>query len=265
VSRRDALVLGALAVVVGVLGFRLGAGDPAGALAAAVGGCPAALLVALAEVRRRTAPGPPELRAVRPLGDTAPAELLRLGAALHEAALHEAALHEAGLRPAHEQGKGRHRSRSDGGGPARALVAAAPGPLPGVSDLDGAVGRGLRGVVSGLRETGGEPVVVAHAVLAGPPAWLADHGVDVPPELADDALLVAWDGTARGALALGADPPRPTPAVRAALLVGAVSAAAGALVAGLLAVPAVVPVAALVAVAALLALPRPRPGAATAG
>jgi hypothetical protein len=135
-----------------------------------------------------------------------------------------------------------------------------------VSDLDGAVGSGLRGVVSGLRETpGGDPVVVAHAVLAGPPAWLADHGVDVPPELADDALLVAWDGTARGALALGADPPRPTPAVRAALLVGAVSTAAGALGAGLLAVPAAVPVAALVAVAALLALPRPRPGAATAG
>lgn len=265
-SRRDALVLGALAVVVAVLGFRLGAGDPAGALAAAIGGCPVALLVALAEAHRRAAPGPSELRAVRPLGDTAPAELLRLGAALHEAALHEAARHEAGLRPADERGKGRHRSRPDARGPARALVAAAPGPLPGVSDLDGAVGSGLRGIVSGLRETPGEdPVVVAHAVLAGPPSWLAGHGVDVPPELADDALLVAWDGTARGALALRTDPPRTAAPVRAALLVGAVSAAAGALGAGLLAVPALVPVAALLVVAVLLALPRPRPRAATAG
>lgn len=244
-SRRDALVLGALAVVVAVGGFRLGAGDPAGAGAAAVAGCPVALLVALAVARRRAVPGPAALRAVRRLGDTAPTELLRLGAALHEAALHEAALHETAL----------HETAGHGAA-ARALVAAAPGPLPGVSDLDGAVGTGLRGVVSGLRGThGGDPVVVAHAVLAGPPAWLAGHGVDVPRELAGDALLVAWDGTARGALVIGTGPLRTAGPVRAAVLVGALSAAAGALGSGLLAVPATAPAAALAAVAVLLALP----------
>jgi hypothetical protein len=263
VRRGDVGVLAALAVVVGVVGFRLGAGDGAGALAAAVGGCPAALVLALAPDRRRAPPGPPALRAVRPLAGTVPAELLRLGAALHRAALEEAA------RSAIAQPGATHPAASTDDGAAevaRALVAAAPAPLPGVSDLDGAPGSGLRGVVSGLRENAGaEPVVVAHAVLAGPPGWLAGHGVDVPPQLADEALLVAWDGSARGALAVGPAPVRAPAALRAARLVGGVAAAAGAVGAPLLAAPAVVPLGALLVVAGLRCVPRRHPIGATSG
>lgn len=247
-SRRDLLVLAALAVAVAAVGFRLGAGDGPGALAAAVAGCPAALLLALALARRPARPAGPVLRAVRPLDGTTPAELLRLTAALHAAALDRTP--EVGPSPAHDA--------------ARAVVAAAPAPLPGVSDLDGAVGTGLRGVVSGLRTVDdGEPVVVAHAVLAGPPGWLAAHGVAVPPELAADALVVAWDGTTRGGVAVGpAARSTPWPA-RAALAVGALATAAGGAWSGPPGAPWAVPAAALLLVALLGCLPQQHPIVAT--
>jgi hypothetical protein len=84
----------------------------------------------------------------------------------------------------------------------RAVVAAADGPavdgatlaLPGVSDLDGRPGTGLRGIVSELH---GDRVV-AHAVLVGPHEWLAGHGVAGPDGAGAGALVVAWDGVARG-------------------------------------------------------------------
>jgi Cu+-exporting ATPase len=56
-------------------------------------------------------------------------------------------------------------------------------------------------------------VIVAHAVLVGTPALLAEHGVALPDELGAavdaargeglTAVAVAWDGVARGVLAVG--------------------------------------------------------------
>ena len=64
----------------------------------------------------------------------------------------------------------------------RAIVAAARerfGELPDVAEFDNAPGLGVRGVVS---EIAGD-VIVAHAVLVGAPALLAEHGIALPDEL----------------------------------------------------------------------------------
>jgi Cu+-exporting ATPase len=94
----------------------------------------------------------------------------------------------------------------------RAVVAAARerfGELPDVAEFDNAPGLGVRGVVS---ELAGD-VIVAHAVLVGTPALLAEHGIALPDELGAavdaargeglTAVTVAWDGVARGVLAVG--------------------------------------------------------------
>jgi P-type Cu+ transporter len=94
----------------------------------------------------------------------------------------------------------------------RAIVAAARerfGELPDVAEFDNAPGLGVRGVVS---EIAGD-VIVAHAVLVGAPALLAEHGIALPDELGAavhaargeglTAVVVAWDGVARGVLAVG--------------------------------------------------------------
>ena len=94
----------------------------------------------------------------------------------------------------------------------RAVVAAARkrfGDLPDVAEFDNAPGLGVRGVVS---ELAGD-VIVAHAVLVGAPALLAEHGIALPDELGAavdaargeglTAVAVAWDGVARGVLAVG--------------------------------------------------------------
>ena len=94
----------------------------------------------------------------------------------------------------------------------RAIVAAARerfGELPDVAEFDNAPGLGVRGVVS---EIAGD-VIVAHAVLVGTPALLAEHGIALPDELGAavdaargeglTAVAVAWDGVARGVLAVG--------------------------------------------------------------
>ena len=94
----------------------------------------------------------------------------------------------------------------------RAIVAAARerfGELPDVAEFDNAPGLGVRGVVS---EIAGD-VIVAHAVLVGAPALLAEHGIALPDELGAavdaargeglTAVAVAWDGVARGVLAVG--------------------------------------------------------------
>ena len=85
----------------------------------------------------------------------------------------------------------------------RAIVAAARerfGELPDVAEFDSAPGLGVRGVVSELAGN----VIVAHAVLVGAPALLAQHGIALPDALgvavdagrADGltAVAVAWDG-----------------------------------------------------------------------
>ncbi len=94
----------------------------------------------------------------------------------------------------------------------RAIVAAARerfGYVPDVAEFDNAPGLGVRGVVS---EIAGD-VIVAHAVLVGAPALLAEHGIALPDELGAavhaargeglTAVAVAWDGVARGVLAVG--------------------------------------------------------------
>ncbi|MGD9986742.1 MAG: heavy metal translocating P-type ATPase [Pseudonocardia sp.] len=89
--------------------------------------------------------------------------------------------------------------------------------LPGVSEFEAVHGLGVRGVVSELVDNR----VVAHAVLVGRPALLANHDVELPDELArarekaeragHTAVVVAWDGRARAVLAV-ADGIKPTSA-----------------------------------------------------
>jgi Cu+-exporting ATPase len=221
---RVAVVVVLLAV--GALGFHLGAGAPpvvAAAVAAAVlvAGCPVAVPLAgrvlpaaahrlserlgvplgperialLGEVDTIVLPrsgavteGAPRWRAtVAAPGEAAP-EVLRLAAALERRAGHPLA--------------------------AAVVAAAGTGDLPDVADLDELPGRGVRGVVA---EMAGQRVV-AHAVLVGSPAFLLEHGIDLPPELAAArerierdgrvVLAVAWDGLARGVLDVD-DPLRP--------------------------------------------------------
>jgi Cu+-exporting ATPase len=94
----------------------------------------------------------------------------------------------------------------------RAIVAAAQdriGELPDVAEFDSTPGLGVRGVVS---ELAGD-VIVAHAVVVGAPGLLAAHGIAMPAELTAavdaaraeglTAVTVAWDGVARGVLAVG--------------------------------------------------------------
>jgi P-type Cu+ transporter len=81
--------------------------------------------------------------------------------------------------------------------------------LPAVAEFDSTPGLGVRGVVS---ELSGE-VVVAHAVLVGRPALLAEHGITMPADLNTSiaesesvgrtAVAVAWDGVARAVIAVG--------------------------------------------------------------
>jgi Cu+-exporting ATPase len=102
----------------------------------------------------------------------------------------------------------------------RAVAAAALerfGELPGVAEFDSLPGRGVLGVVSELSHE----MVIAHAVLVGRPALLAEHGIALPAELelsvkeaesmGRTAVAVAWDGDARAVLVVG-DAVRPTSA-----------------------------------------------------
>ncbi|WP_405687784.1 heavy metal translocating P-type ATPase [Streptomyces sp. NBC_00057] len=74
------------------------------------------------------------------------------------------------------------------------------GPLPAPEDFANVAGLGVRGTVDG------------HQVLAGRPQLLADAGIDIPDTLSGvvadaaargrTAIVVAWDGQARGVLAV---------------------------------------------------------------
>ena len=179
---------------VAAAGFTAGVAGPNRAFPAATAVLLVAAPVVLAAVQVR--PETPVRITVHPMPDVTPDELVRHAAALHHAA--------ACLDPL--------TAWVDG-------VDAAG--LPGVSDLDGDVRAGLRGVVSELRRadrdsaellfpeltrTVGETVVVAHAVLIGPEEWLLAHGVSPPRTRSGDGaavrLCVAWDGVARGTIAI---------------------------------------------------------------
>ncbi|RVU24305.1 copper-translocating P-type ATPase [Streptomyces antnestii] len=83
------------------------------------------------------------------------------------------------------------------------------GTLPGVERFEGVAGLGVRGAVDG------------HDVLVGRERLLAEHGIALPPALTEaktaaeaagrTAVAVAWDGVARGVIAV-ADAVRPTSA-----------------------------------------------------
>jgi len=126
---------------------------------------------------------------------------------------------------------------------ARAVVTAAHerfGALPAVSDFENRPGLGVQGVVAELAQipglpdpvrtvTGEAPLtpvsgagrVVAHAVLVGRPALLAEYGIRLPPQLVEakesaeaagrTAVCVSWDGWARGVVVV-ADTVKPTSA-----------------------------------------------------
>ncbi|WP_433278758.1 heavy metal translocating P-type ATPase [Pseudonocardia xinjiangensis] len=107
----------------------------------------------------------------------------------------------------------------------RAIAAAAEtatGSLPDVAEFESLPGLGVRGVVAEVLSKGdatGE--VVAHAVLVGRPALLAEHAIALPPDLAaardaaeaggNTAVGVAWDGVARALVVVG-DTVKPTSA-----------------------------------------------------
>ncbi|MBW0118699.1 hypothetical protein [Pseudonocardia abyssalis] len=225
------------ALSVAALGFRLGAGDAAGGAAAAVAvlvaGCPCALLLL-----PRLADGPPRIVVAAAHGPG----VLRTAGALHVA--------QGGTAPV---------------GHAVATAAQARhATLPGVSDPDGDPATGLRGVVS---ELDGPDRVVAHAALAGPPGWLAAHGVS-PTEAAARAAArgvevwcVAWDGVARGWLEMATAPRAGTRRRRTAQVAALVAAALGAATAttGALgpATAGAVPACVALLVLALRALPLP--------
>ena len=60
--------------------------------------------------------------------------------------------------------------------------------LPGVERFASTGGLGVEGVVAGT------------LVVVGRPSFLTERGLEVPPGLAADGVLVGWDGQARGAL-----------------------------------------------------------------
>jgi cation transport ATPase len=223
-------VVGAAAVA--VLGYRLGAGEPAeGALGAAL----AVLIVA----------GPGALR----LATRLPLLVVTGRAARHGVLLHDpGALTSARcvdtvvLAGTGTLTNGELEVRDvhviDGHAPAdvlrfagavaqesdrpidRAVAAASPW-LPGVAEFDRVDDLGVRGIVAEVVRAPGEgPRVIAHAVLVGSAGLLAAHDVGLPAELAAPTghsgarVAVAWDGVARGVLEVG---PAVAPASAAAV------------------------------------------------
>jgi Cu+-exporting ATPase len=121
---------------------------------------------------------------------------------------------------------------SDLGPLGRAIAAQAPGALPDVAEADERPGLGVSGLVAELLPAPDDgspppgagigtlerssPTVVAHAVLLGAPAWLLEHGIGLPADLAVQReraeaeghaiVAVAWDGTARAVLEITRSP-----------------------------------------------------------
>ena len=92
---------------------------------------------------------------------------------------------------------------------AAAVAAAGADELPGVAEFDSTPGVGVRGVIAELEGD----TVIAHAVLVGRPALLAELDIELPADLVDaratteaaghSAVTVAWDGVARAVIAVG--------------------------------------------------------------
>jgi Cu+-exporting ATPase len=92
---------------------------------------------------------------------------------------------------------------------AAAMAAAGADELPGVAEFDSTPGVGVRGVIAELEGD----TVLAHAVLVGRPALLAELDIELPAELVTaratveaaghSAVTAAWDGVARAVIAVG--------------------------------------------------------------
>jgi Cu+-exporting ATPase len=131
-------------------------------------------------------------------------EVLRLAGAVEAASEHPVAVAIAAAARA-------GRSATAAASPDRSDTAPSRGSasLPAVSDFSSTPGLGVQGTVEG------------HAVVVGRPQLLADWSVSVPDALSDavqaaqqrgaTAVVVAWDGVARGVLAV-ADTLKPTSA-----------------------------------------------------
>lgn len=225
------------AAAVAALGFRLGAGDPVGAVGAA-----AAVVVAGAPVALLVLPRVPDVAPRVVVAASHGPGVLRAAGALHTAVGGDDPVGRAVADAADR----RHRT------------------LPGVSDADGDPVTGLRGVLS---EFAAPDVVVAHAVLAGPPDWLREHGVEPTAGAAQadgqgaTVWCVAWDGVARGWLELATAPPPGTRRRALAAAVGLGAAALGAVAAAAGALPpanaGALPVGVALLVAAVRLLPLP--------
>ncbi len=252
-----------LAVAAGTLGYRLGAGDDAGA---AVAAALAVLLVAaptafVPRVPRSAQPaarrvdtvlftsrtltgGPRRLDAVRTAAGTEPDEALRLAGSVAERSEHPVARAIAAEAAARGEVPAAGEFDERPGFGASGIVAElrtgdddsedgedgedgddAPG-LPALSSVGGPAGR---------RADGTAVTVVAHAVLLGHPDLLTEHDVVLPDELrtardeisaaGHTAVALAWDGRARAVLAVAADAgPDGTAAVRAVRRAGLVPA-----------------------------------------
>jgi cation transport ATPase len=203
------------AVAVATLGFWLGSAGLQTAFTAAVAvlvaACPAALAMTTpSPVERATRVDTvvlPEsavvdadglrVHAVHPARGVGGAEALRLAGSIGRAAEHPI---------------GRAMAAS---------ATVATGPLPGVAEFDEVPGLGWRGIVAEVVRRGRDHTVIAHAVLAGRPELLTEHGIELPAELVAacenahssgrTAVAVAWDGVARAVLVIGAAA-RPTAA-----------------------------------------------------
>jgi len=160
----------------------------------------------------------PRLRAVHAATDVDPDEALRIAGAVAAAARDTDPARPVGGGPV-----GDLDGTTAGSHPIGAVLAeearARFGRLPGVAEVDGYPGLGVRGVVTELTTDAGDvPRVIAHATLVGRVALLAEHGIALPPELVEaaeqahaagaTAVAVSWDGVARAVLEM-ADPVRP--------------------------------------------------------
>jgi Cu+-exporting ATPase len=106
---------------------------------------------------------------------------------------------------------------------AAAVAAAGADELPGVAEFDSTPGVGVRGVIAELEGD----TVIAHAVLVGRPALLAELDIELPADLVGaratveaaghSPVTVAWDGVARAVIAVG-DEVRPDSAAAVAEL-----------------------------------------------
>jgi hypothetical protein len=122
---------------------------------------------------------------------------------------------EMHVPPAGRGESGSANGSADGGVDGRAdggVDGSADGGVDG--GVDGSADGGVDGSADGGAEGGADGRVVSRVVVVGRPGFVADWAVSLPPELAralDEAqnagrtaVVVAWDGSARGVIVVAA-------------------------------------------------------------